>query len=254
MSSIIVKIRYHAGGPQSSGGAIFFLYIKQRKKMEPIMSCPQGLTLLGKMCTVAPVLSCPSGYTLVNGMCQQDSGIQGYGESMNIPPSDNRVLATGEVQAQQQTADAAMMMNSPQPAPSQQTYGESLMNLLPNLPGQQAFMGAAETATASARMMGMSPISRPMTNTPQIQPLGTPQPPPLRPMSPQRRQQRMMMGTPIPPPPMSMRSPTPTMTGTMGMMGGAQGMTGTPGMMGGISPPCPMGYSINGSDGMCYPL
>jgi hypothetical protein len=207
--------------------------------MEPIMSCPQGLTLSGKMCTVAPTLSCPSGYNLVNGMCQQDDGLQGYGDSMNIPPSDNRVLASGDVISQQEQARPPMMMSqSPTPNPTQQQYGESIMSLLPNLPGQQAFMGAAAGVTG----MGMSPVAyrapdRPISNIPQIQTLGSPMMP-SRPLSPQRRQQRMMSPLP-PPPPMGSPKPPPIMPSSSPVAGGQ---------------PCPMGYSLNRSDGMCYPL
>lgn len=61
------------------------------------MSCPSGHVLKDKMCTIAPTMTCPSGYTLMNGMCQPsangESEIMGFGDSMNIPPTQNGILS-----------------------------------------------------------------------------------------------------------------------------------------------------------------
>jgi hypothetical protein len=198
------------------------------------MSCPQGLTLSGKMCTIAPILSCPSGYTLVNGMCQEDSGVQGFGDSsMNIPPSDNARLALGEVapppQAQAQP-ETPVTTASQQPSILNEV-GEKLVQ---GLYGDQPSSVFGQQTMEQIKSVLPLPVRSP--NAPQIQPLASPMP--MRPLSPQRRQQpRMMAGTPIPPPPM--RSPTPTRVAPIAGSG---------------VQPCPAGYSLNRADGMCYPL
>jgi hypothetical protein len=187
--------------------------------MEPNMSCPQGLTLSGKMCTIAPILSCPTGYTLVNGMCQEDSGVQGFGESMNIPPSVNSQLqlSLGEVAPSSQqpvpvTEPMAVAAQSPQP----NTVSIKMGGMIPKLPGEELISTM------------MQPMRSP--NAPQIQPLASPMP--MRTISPQRRQQMMMMS---PPPPM--RSPRPPPVRPSSPSG-----------------QCPAGYDFNRGDAMCYPL
>lgn len=201
------------------------------------MSCPQGLTLSGKMCTVAPVLSCPSGYTLINGMCQEDSGIQGFGDSsMNIPPADNRMLAPGEVGGGAPTTTTTQQQQQQMMMPTSPSYGaqplvEMVRQMIPELPGQEMIPRMQQQQPSSPMQEMVRPDSRPS----QVQALSSPMP--MRPLSPQRRQQRMMAGTPTPPPPM--RSPLPPITTSPG-----------PGPI----QPCPMGYSLNRSDGMCYPL
>ena len=60
--------------------------------MEPTMTCPSDHILKDNVCTIAPTMSCPTGYTLVNGMCQPDE-ISGFGDSMNIPPTQNGILS-----------------------------------------------------------------------------------------------------------------------------------------------------------------
>lgn len=241
---MIVNMRYHVGGPHSSGGAIFFLCSSKGKKMEPIMSCPQGLTLSGKMCTVAPVLSCPSGYTLVNGMCQEDSGVQGFGDSMNIPPSDSGArFAPGELgtgAAPPTTQQPMQMTPTPPPSSQAQPLAEMVRQMIPTLPGEEMIPRMQPPQPSSPMQEMVRPVSRP----PQIQALGSPMP--MRPLSPQRRQQRMM-ASPLPPPPPPMRSPKPP---PMRPPSPSQ-MQGSPG---GPINPCPSGYSLNRMDGMCYPL
>ena len=62
------------------------------------MSCPSGHILKDNMCTIAPTMTCPTGYKLMNGMCQPgtddgESEITGFGDSMNIPPTQNGILS-----------------------------------------------------------------------------------------------------------------------------------------------------------------
>lgn len=213
------------------------------------MSCPQGLTLSGKMCTVAPILSCPSGYTLVNGMCQQDDGLQGFGDSMNIPPSENRMMYAGDVNGGGAMPTPSPSM-SPEPMGSIMGGGDVLKNIasdlggmlkenIPVLPGQ-------EQAQAQRMPMQMqSPQPQPQNLRPMrpttVSPLPTTMMPPTQ-MSPsivqprQRSPTRRMAGSPPPQrPTLPSSSPSP------------------------MRPPnntreCPMGYSFNDSDRMCYPL
>ncbi len=212
------------------------------------MSCPQGLTLSGKMCTVVPILSCPSGYTLVNGMCQQDDGLQGFGDSMNIPPSENRMMYAGDVNGGGAMPTPSPSM-SPEPMGSLMGGGDVLKNIasdlggmikenIPVLPGQ-------EQAQAQRMQMPMqSPQPQPQNLRPMrpttVSPLPTMMPPTQ--MSPsivqprQRSPTRRIAGSPPPQRPTSpSSSPSP------------------------MIPPnntreCPMGYSFNDSDRMCYPL
>lgn len=205
------------------------------------MSCPQGLTLSGKMCTIAPTLSCPSGYTLVNGMCQEDDGLQGFGDvSMNIPPSDNMRLAPGNLNGGREvsTSTAAvaaspMMMQTQQ----QQRFGNVLSQVggmltanIPELPGQPS---VADIERARAMMMARQNSPRPPT-VPQIQSISSSPAMPVRPLSPQR--------PPPISPPMTMTPPPPPPMMPMGGGGGSPNSQ------------CPTGYSLNRADGMCYPL
>lgn len=215
------------------------------------MSCPQGLTLSGKMCTVAPTLSCPSGYTLVNGMCQQDDGLQGFGDSMNIPPSENRMMYAGDVATMPQQPSPSM---SPEPMREPMGgAGDVLKNIasdlggmlkenIPVLPGQEQAQ-AQRMQMQSPQQMQMqmqSPQPQPQNLRPMrpttVSPLPTTMP--RTQMSPsivqprQKSPTRRIAGSP---PPQRPTSPSP------------------------MRPPnntreCPMGYSFNDSDRMCYPL
>jgi hypothetical protein len=82
------------------------------------MSCPSDHVLKDNMCTIAPTMSCPSGYTLVNGMCQPDE-VAGYGDSMNIPPTQNGIIS--QTIMSEPTSQTHMMMSpkpwSPAPPP-----------------------------------------------------------------------------------------------------------------------------------------
>lgn len=175
------------------------------------MTCPQGLTLSGKMCTIAPVMSCPTGYTLVNNMCQQDDGLQGYGDSINMPPTDGTpMLSAADIVQQQQ-------MPSPQSPMPMQQGGTALPDILkqiddifPKIPGQVADIAAALPGQIND-----------VLRAPQIQAL-SPQTMPMRPLSPQKPRME-----PLSPQPMRPSSP---------------------------SGQCPMGYMMNSSDKMCYPL
>lgn len=212
------------------------------------MSCPQGLTLSGKMCTVAPILSCPSGYTLVNGMCQQDDGLQGFGDSMNIPPSENRMMYAGDVNGGGAMPTPSPSM-SPEPMGSLMGGGDVLKNIasdlggmikenIPVLPGQE--QAQAQRMPMQMQMQMQSPQPQPQNLRPMrpttVSPLPTTMMPPTQ-MSPsivqprQRSPTRRMAGSPPPQRPTSspMRPPNNTRE-------------------------CPMGYSFNDSDRMCYPL
>lgn len=190
------------------------------------MSCPQGLTLSGKMCTINPVLSCPPGYTLVNNMCQQDDGLEGIGGSMNMPPSDNMTtLSPNEL------LSAEAVVKTPSPAPSMMMPPPSQMNNVLGDVGNmlkdtltQGLAGDQPISMEQARLMIQPSLSSPMPmRQPQLQPLASPMP--MRPLSP---------------PPM--RSPTPTPTRVAPMRPSSP------------SGQCPMGYMMNSSDKMCYPL
>lgn len=146
--------------------------------MEPIMSCPQGHTLSGKMCTIAPTLSCPAGYTLVNGMCQPESGVQGYGDSMNIPPSENMMLRSGDLVMP--PPGSVAMVGSPKPPTA--IISEVAGRVAAEFPDMGMRMGspkpiisevagrvAAEFPKIEAPSMGMG-MGSPKPMTPQILP------------------------------------------------------------------------------------
>lgn len=194
------------------------------------MSCPQGLTLSGKMCTVAPVLSCPPGHTLVNGMCQQDDGLQGFGESMNIPPSDNMMLRPGEIGGE--TAQKPQeMMPSPVGMDSEKGPGR-LLSDVGNMLYQTISAAQPPPPPSMPGMVPSSPTVRPVTTAPQIQPIESPVMPVL-PISPPPRVSVSPIS--VPPPPPMQNSPRPPVA-----------PRGSP------TPACPMGYSLNRMDGMCY--
>jgi hypothetical protein len=190
---------------------------------------------------MAPKLSCPSGHTLVNGMCQEESGIQGFGDSMNIPPSVNQNLNPAETMPDQQTP----------PPPQMPENKASLKNLISdvtskvsaelpslNIPQQMGmpFSPQRMMPLPSSPMMGMN-ITRP--SSPQRM-----MPPPpsqmniARPSSPQRM---------MPPPP-----PSPMMGMNIARPSSPQRMLGVPPTSGGGE--CPFGYQLNKMDNLCYPL
>lgn len=213
------------------------------------MSCPQGLTLSGKMCTVAPILSCPSGYTLVNGMCQQDDGLQGFGDSMNIPPSGTNPIGAGEFGDQQQMQMQMQMQLSPPPAPIGPGGATgSLGNVVSDVGG----MLAQKISGAQQQMMPMSPVM--IMRLPNQQ-----QPPPTMPQTPSRSRPqsptRTISVTPPPPPPPTTtvvsQSPRQPVRPTMPRDGVSPSSSSPPPP---ATPTCPSGYSLNRFDMMCYPI
>lgn len=197
------------------------------------MSCPQGLTLSGKMCTIAPILSCPSGYTLVNGMCQEDDGLQGFGDSMNLPPTDNSQLQFQSGEIKQDIPVTPQPVTPPvQPVRDQlQPLTDKLIDSIPRLPGQDMI-----PKMPSSPLQRMEMPSSPLQIRRPAAMMISPQPVPMKPLTAPSRptspsQIRRMSGSPPPPP--QMRSPTP---------------------MRPVNETCPVGYSMNRADGMCYPL
>jgi hypothetical protein len=184
--------------------------------MEPIMNCPQGHTLNGKMCTIAPTLSCPMGYTLVNGMCQEDAGVQGFADSMNIPPTDSLNLQPSDTVMPPPSTSVAMIA-SPVPAPN--ILADVANRVISDIPIPQ--------------MPRISPI-------PVMRPVSSPSMMGMRPASPTR------IAPVSSPSMMGMRPASPT---RMAASPSVMGMR--PASPGGN---CPMGYTLNRMDNLCYPL
>ncbi len=176
------------------------------------MNCPQGHTLNGKMCTIAPTLSCPMGYTLVNGMCQEDTGIQGFGDSMNIPPTDSLNLQPSDT------------MTPPPPSAS------------PVVPVNVPIPGSNLLTDVVNRVVSELPLPQQM---PRISPI-----PVMRPTSPTRINAAAPAMRPTSPTRVAAAAPAmmPTSPTVMGMRPASPGGN------------CPMGYTLNRMDNLCYPL
>lgn len=194
------------------------------------MSCPQGLTLSGKMCTIAPILSCPSGYTLVNGMCQQDDGLQGFGDSMNIPPSGTNPIGSGEIDTPVQQPQTPTQ--TPTPAPS----GLGLKNIVSDVGGMIA---------QKVNIQNQLPSMSPMMMMQQQQQQAPPPLPPSRPPSPPPPRTRLAVASPRPPPPPSRPASPARVKPTSPVQ---------PSMQISNQPMCPAGFSLNRTDMLCYPL